>query len=417
MKVNAYPIPRIEDLFTAMSGGLVFTKLDLSHAYLQLVLDESSREYLTINTHKGLYEYTRLPFGVSSAPSIFQRTMENLLQGIEKLAIYIDDILITGRTEEEHLCNLDEVLQRLEEAGMRLKEKKCTFMAESVEYLGYRISKEGLHHPTDEKVRAVTLAPEPTNVSELKAFLGLINYYGKFLPNLSTVLEPLYRLLQKRTLWAWQKEQQAAFNKAKALLKSSRVLVHYDDSKKLVLLCDAFPVGLGAVLSHIEEDGTERPIGYASRTLTPAERKYAQIDWEALAIVYGVKRFHQYLYGRSFVIYSDHKPLMYLFDEHRGIPMTASARVQRWALTLSGYSYSIAHCLGTKLGNADGLSRLPLPTAQKEVPQPPDTVLLLEQLNSSLGDCCSHPSKHKQGPCSCQGQEVCVARMARSHRR
>ena len=172
MKVDTYPLPRIEDLFTAMSGG---TKLDLLHAYLQLLLEEESKEYLTINTHKGLFEYDRLPFGVSSAPSIFQRTMENILQGIDNIAVYIDDILVTGQTEEEHLRTLEEVSQHLDKAGMHLKKDKCIFMVDSVEYLGYRISKTGLH-PTDEKVRAITQAPKPTNVSELKAFLGLVNY-------------------------------------------------------------------------------------------------------------------------------------------------------------------------------------------------------------------------------------------------
>lgn len=164
VKVDTHPIPRIEDLFTAMSGGVSFTKLDLSHAYLQLVLDETSRDYLTINTHKGLFEYMRLPFGVSSAPSIFQRTMDNLLQGLEHVTVYIDDILITGRTEEEHLSTLDEVLRRLEETGMRLKKEKCVFMVSQVEYLGQRLSKNGLQ-PTDEKVRAITEAPQPSNVS------------------------------------------------------------------------------------------------------------------------------------------------------------------------------------------------------------------------------------------------------------
>ena len=383
VKVDRHPIPRIEDLFTAMSGGVAFTKLDLSHAYLQLQLEEKSREYLTINTHRGLFEYTRLPFGVSSAPSIFQRTMEGLLQGIEHISIYIDDILITGRTEEEHLHTLSEVLKRLEAAGMRLKREKCIFMAPSVEYLGHRISGTGLH-PTDEKVRAITLAPQPTNVSELKAFLGLINYYGKFLRNLSTVLAPLYRLLQKKVQWKWATEQQEAFDEAKTLLKSPQVLVHYSNSKKLVLSCDASPVGLGAVLSHVEDDGTEHPIGYASRSLTAAERKYAQIDKEALAIIFGVQKYHQYLYGRSFVIYTDHKPLKYLFDENRSIPANASARVQRWALMLSGYQYSIAHRPGTAQCNADSLSRLPLATVDEKLPQPAEVVLLLDRVNASL---------------------------------
>ena len=143
-KLDAYPLPKIEDLFTSLSGGMYFTKLDLSHAYQQLQLDETLRPYVTINTHKGLFQYTRLPFGVSYAPAIFQRTMESLLQDMDQVVVYIDEILIVGRTQAEHLKKLDEVMQRLKEAGMRLKKEKCRFFQPSVEYLGHRISMEGL---------------------------------------------------------------------------------------------------------------------------------------------------------------------------------------------------------------------------------------------------------------------------------
>ena len=146
--------------------------------------------------------------------------------------------------------------------------------------------------------------------------------------NLSTVLAPLYLLLKKNTPWRWQADQEQTFNEAKTLLKSLKLLVHYNGHKELILTCDASPVGLGAVLAHRMEDGTECPIAYASRTLTPAERKSTHVYKEALAIIFGVKRYHQYLYGRKFIIYSDHKPLMYLFGEHRAISATASARVQ-----------------------------------------------------------------------------------------
>ena len=161
-------------------------------------LDEDSKEYTTINTHKGLYRYNHLPFGVASAPSIFQRTMENLLQDLPHVCIYIDDILVTGETEEDHLRNLEEVLTRLETANVRLKRNKCHFMLPSVEYLGHRISAQGLQ-PSIEKVQAINKAPAPMNVSQLKSFLGSLNYYCKFLPNLSSTLAPLYKLLQKNT--------------------------------------------------------------------------------------------------------------------------------------------------------------------------------------------------------------------------
>ena len=398
MICDTHPIPRSEDIFAAMSGGTTFTKLDLSHAYLQLQLADSAKEYLVINTHKGLFEYTRMPFGITSAPAIFQRTMDNLLQGLDHVTVYIDDILITGMSDTEHLRTLDEVLSRLERAGMRLKKEKCTFMAEEVIYLGHRINKNGIQ-PTNDKVRTINATPRPTNVSELRAFLGLVNFYGKFMNNLSTVLAPLYELLRKGAAWRWKQSQDKAFEKAKKLLKSPKLLVHYDPNKELILSCDASPYGLGAVLAHRMEDGTERPIEYTSRTLSPAERNYAQIDKEALAIIYGVKRFHRYLYGRRFTICSDHKPLMYIFGEKRGILQTTSARVQRWALTLMGYQYTIVHRPGEKLGNADGLSRLPVPTMIKDPPKPADTVLLMERLNSSLVTAAQIRSWTGRDPC------------------
>ena len=195
-KLNRYPIPKVEDLFATLEGGATFTKLDLSQAYLQLKLDPESRKYVVINTHKGLFRYTRLPYGISSATGIFQKVMESLLQGIPQVAVYIDDILITGASESEHLQSLEEVLRRLERAGLRAKKSKCKFMVPSVTYLGYVIDTEGLR-PLPEKVEAIRQAPTPRNVAKLKSYLGLLTYYGKFLPNLATHLAPLYKLLGK----------------------------------------------------------------------------------------------------------------------------------------------------------------------------------------------------------------------------
>ena len=381
-KTEVYPLPRIEELFTSLTGGTCFSKLDLSHAYLQLSLAEESQPYLTINTHRGLYRYKRLPFGVASAPAIFQRTMESLLQGIPHVCVYIDDILITGSTEQEHLHNLEAVLNRLQKVGMKLKKEKCEFLAAEVEYLGHRISKEGLQ-PTEAKVRAITEAPDPQNVTELKSFLGLVNYYSRFLPNLATTLSPLYALLHKNTPWRWRKEHKEAVQQVKAMLKSPDVLVHYDPDKPLVLTCDASPYGVGAVLSHSLDDKSDRPVAYASRSLSAVERRYSQLDKEALAIVYGVKQFHQYLCGRVFQIYSDHKPLMYLFNESKGVPTMASARVQRWALTLSAYNYRIRYKKGSEVPNADALSRLPLPDVPDNVPIPAEHILLMEHLSNT----------------------------------
>ena len=219
-KLDKYPILNVEDLFATLSGGKTFTKLDLNQAYQQLPLDEESKSYVVINTHKSLFQYTRLPYGVSSAPGIFQRVMESLLQGIPGVVVYIDDILITGATEQEHLHALEEVLNRLEKAGLRARKSKCKFMAPSVDYLGHRIDTEGLH-PIPDKVKAVKEAPSPTCVTELKAYLGLLTYYGKFLSNLSTTLASLYSLLQKDYPWRWTNEEERAFEASKELLTSS----------------------------------------------------------------------------------------------------------------------------------------------------------------------------------------------------
>lgn len=381
-KVDTYPLPRIEDLFASLSGGKLFSKIDLAHAYQQILLGEDSKKFVVINTQKGLYRYNRLPFGIASAPAIFQRMMEGILQGVPHVTVYIDDILVTGTSDWEHLQNLQEVLMRLEKAGLKLKREKCAFMLPSVEYLGHVISKEGLK-PTNEKVRAIVKAPAPKDVTQLRSFLGLVNYYAKFLPSLSSVLAPLNQLLQKSQEWMWGLAQAKAFQTAKEALTSATVLTHYNPDLDLVLECDASPYGVGAVLSHKWEDGSTRPIAFASRSLNPAERNYAHLDKEGLAIVFGVKKFHQFLFGRKFTINSDHKPLRYIFDEAKSIPAMASARLQRWALLLSAYDYVIEYKPGTLNGNADLLSRLPLPEAPKEVPIPGETVLSLETLQIS----------------------------------
>lgn len=193
--------------------------------------------------------------------------------------------------------------------------------------MGYKIDASGFHS-VDDKVQTVLEAPSPTNVTELKAYLGLLNYYGRFLPSLSTVPAPLHQLLARDIKWQWTKQQETAFEKSKQLLLTLKVLVHYDPAKPLVLLCDALPYGVGVVLSHQVSDGQERHIEFASRTLSKAEQTYSQSDKEGLAIVYGVNKFHKYIYGRHVTILTDHKPLQGIFGETKGIPQMASARIQ-----------------------------------------------------------------------------------------
>ena len=381
-KPDTYPLPRVDDIFASLSGGKTFSKLDLANAYQQIPLEQQSKQLVTINTHKGLYCYNRLPFGISAAPLIFQRTMENILQGISHTCIYLDDVLVTGNTQESHLANLEAVLSKLQTAGLRLKRSKCTFMRSSVEYLGHQISAKGIQ-PTEDKVRAIKDAPVPTNVTQLRSFVGLVNYYGKFLPNLSSILAPLYTLLQKGAQWKWGAQQEKAFSTVKSQLTSDCLLVHFDPQKPLILACDASPYGVGAVLSHRLEDGSERPTAFASRSLSPAEKGYAQLDKEALAIVFGVTKFHVYLYGHSFIIYSDHKPLQHLFNPSKAISAMASARIQRWALLLSSYQYTVIYKPGSQVVNADVLSRLPLPEMPESVPVPGETVFLMQSLQTS----------------------------------
>ena len=191
------------------------------------------------------------------------------------------------------------------------------------------------------------------------------------MPNLSTVLAPLYRLLRKDVKWHWSSEEEKTFEVSKELLTSSKVLVHFNPKYKLVLACDASAYGVGAVLAHKFEDGSERPIGYASRSLAPAERNYSQLEKEGLACIFGVKRFHSYLYGHPFELITDHKPLLALIGEHRPTSPQASARIKRWSLLLAAYEYTLTF-RGTHLHqNADALSRLPLPSAPSQVPTPP----------------------------------------------
>ena len=381
MEVDQYPLPKPEDLFATLAGGKKFSTLDLSQAYLQLLLDEESSKLVTVNTHRGLYQYLRLPFGMASAPVLFQKTMDTVLQGIPNVICYIDDILVTGANDDEHLRNLGRVLERLEKHGLRIKEEKCRFMQESVVYLGHQIDATGLH--TDPgKVEAIANAPEPTNVAELRSFLGMLNYYRKFAKNLATILHPLNRLLQKSRRWEWNDDCKRAFQMAKESPTSSSVLVHYDSTLPLRLAADASAYGLGAVLSHVMPDGSEHPISFASCTLTAAERNYAQLEKEALALVFGIKKFHQYLFGRKFTLVTDHRPLLAILGPKKMIPPLAAARMQRWALLLSAYSYDLEFRTSEKHANADGLSRLPLHTTSPAGYSREPTVFNISQIES-----------------------------------
>ncbi|KAM7309689.1 retrovirus-related Pol polyprotein from transposon 17.6 [Ixodes scapularis] len=328
---------------------------------LTLPLDEEARKMTVLSTHQGLYCYNRLAFGIASAPALFQRRIESLLQGLPRVQVYLDDIVIAEKKHDT--STLRQVLQRLRENGLKLNRAKCRIREKQVSFLGHRIDAQGLH-PERTNLEAVTEAPRPTSVSQLKSFLGFVTYYAKFLPNLSTTLAPLYRLLAKGAQWQWDGDQERAFRKTKQAMAEAKFLVHYNPRQQLRLECDASPGGLGAVLSH-RMHGKDYPIAFRSRTLTKAERNYSQLEKEALALVFGVTKFRDYLFGNRFTLVTDHKPLTALFHPERAIPQMAAARVQRWALLLAAYQYDLEYRKGNQNGNADALSRLPLP-AQEE---------------------------------------------------
>ena len=333
-KAEQYPLPRVEELYSKLSGSTIFSKIDLKNAYNQLPLDEKAREYLTVNTPRGLLRPLRLTFAYSSAVSLFQRTLETVLAGISGVGVFLDDIVVAGVDAAAHDEALRQVLRRLEEAGFRVNKAKCSFGVSSVTYLGLKISSRGVE-TTDEKTATIVRAPEPRDGKELRKWL-VINYYGKFLENLASVLAPLYRLLKADQPWQWAEAEKSAFRKAKEMLVSPPVLAHFDPALPVVLACDAGPVGIGCVLSQRTSQG-ERPVAYYSRTLNDTETRYSQTDKEALAVVTGVKKFHYYLAGRTFTIQSDHKPLIGLIGEQKPLPVMASPRMVRWALMLGAY--------------------------------------------------------------------------------
>ncbi|XP_060771685.1 uncharacterized protein K02A2.6-like [Neoarius graeffei] len=325
LAAEQYPLPHIDDLFAGLSRGQKFSKMDLNQAYLQMRVQEESKAFLTITTQKGQFRYCQLPFGITSAPSHFQRAMDQILSGLPGVQCYLDNILCTRATDEEHLRNLDAVLQRLQDYGLRVHKDKGEFFRPSVEYLGHVIDANRLH-TAPSKSRAIADAPPLQNVS--------------------------HHCIE-------------AFQKAKDTLLMFGVLTHFDPSLPIQLACDASPYGVGAVISHILPNG-EESIAFASRTLNKAESNYVQIEREALSIVFGVRRFHQYLYGRRFTLFTDHRPLTTILGLHSGIPSLAANRMQRWAMLLSAHSYDIKYHKTDQHQNADGLSRLPLPVTKPE---------------------------------------------------
>ena len=297
LDMKYYPLPIVEDCFVKMKGGIHFTKIDIKQAFNSLPLRECDQELATINTHRGLYKPLVLPYGVKTATSSFQEIMDKVLGDMDFVITRVDDIICSGLTTKQHIDTVREVIRRLEECGFKCRWEKCHFLEESVIYIGYEMSKYGVR-PCRSKVETLANAPYPTCLNELVSFLGAVQYYARFLKNLSTLVEPLNRL--RTSEWRFEEEERKCFDQLKERLTSNEVLTFYDPELPLRLDCDASSYGLGAVISHVDKDGVDKPVEFISRTLSPTERRYAQIDREALSIIWAVKRFHCYLYAREF---------------------------------------------------------------------------------------------------------------------
>lgn len=244
-----YPLPRIDEIFASLEGGKIFTKLDLSNAYNQLVLDESSQLLCAWSTHIGTLKVKRLPFGVKTAAAIFQKTMENLLRDIPYVVVYQDDITVTGRNMQEHLKTLKLVLQKLQSSGLKLNISKSVFFQSEISYLGFNIDKNGLRK-NNERISSVISAPIPSNVSELRAFVGMANYYSKFIDNFAQIMSPLYSLLTKDVQFTWTEKCQSSYDDIKKAIASDQVLVHFNPDLPLVLTTDASNNAVAGILSH-----------------------------------------------------------------------------------------------------------------------------------------------------------------------
>ena len=358
LEVDQYPLPKVDELLSVIGRGKVFSKIDLKDAYLQVPVDEEAQKLLVINTPKGLFRYNRLPFGLASSPAVFQRFMVQLMYCIPGTSVFFDDILISGSSEKEHDERLFNVLNVLKSNNIKINKCKSILKVNCIDYLGYSISSEGVK-PPEKKIEAILNAPSPTSVAEVKSFVGLVTYYCRFVPNFSTILAPLYDLLKKNVNFKWSDVEENAFKTIKQKLCNAMILANFDGFSPLILEVDASPVGVGCVLKQIV-NGEEQPIYFASKKLSSAEKNYSQLDKEGLALVYGVKKLEYYLLGRHFVAKTDHKPLLGLFGKDKSIPVNANARIQRWALLLSQFSFDLFFKAGKDNQVADALSRLPV---------------------------------------------------------
>lgn len=352
---DAYPMPRIEDLLEKIGAAQYITTLDLCKGYWQVPLEETSRPYTAFRTPAGLFQFTVMPFGLHGAPATFQRLMDKLLQGCDGYsAAYLDDVVIFSHTREEHMQHLSEVLGRIHKAGLTLNPSKCEWARQETRYLGYQVGR-GEVRPQLDKVEAIQNCPRPRTKKEVRAFLGLVGWYRRFVPQFATMAAPLTTLLGKnqRNPVIWTAACEQAFQGLKTCLCSTPVLWSPDFKKQFLVQVDASKSGLGAVLVQ-GDPGEEHPILYLSRKLLPRETNYSTVEKEALAIKWALEKLRYYLLGREFVLETDHRALTWIqsMKDH-------NSRLTRWYLSLQPFRFTIRHRPGTLNVVADYLSRLP----------------------------------------------------------
>jgi hypothetical protein len=309
IKVDKYPVPRIDDMLDRLNGARYFSKLDLVDGFWQVRLDDKSKEITGFANRGGFYQWKVLPMGLVNSPSVFQRNMDVVLGDLlwTCAMMYMDDCIIFSRTFEEHLNHLELVIERFEKANLYVKLSKCEFGMEKIDFLGFEISSEGVH-PNQKKIEAIVAMSRPKDVKALHRFLGMSGFYRRYIQNYASRTLNMRELLQIKTKWEWKERHQKEFEDLKQCLTSAPVMAFPDFSKKFVLATDASLQGLGAILSQEYPNGN-RVIAYASRSLNVHEKNYGITQLEALGVVWGVEQFKTYLMDQPFDLITDHKAL------------------------------------------------------------------------------------------------------------
>jgi len=354
VKKDKFPLPKIDTCLDTLNGCQYYSSCDLRWGYWQTEIDESDRDKTAFVTRKGQWRFKVLSFGLCNAPSQFARIMELVMSGLtyDICLVYLDDILVFSKTFEEHCDRLATIFNRLERYTLKLKPTKCHLFQRKVKFLGHVVSGAGIECDPD-KVAAIATWPTPTNISEVRTFCGLASYYRTFVKDFAKLAKPLHELTRKNATFVWNQGCEAAFQALKERLMSAPILVPPRDEGKYVLDTDASDMALGAVLQQ-EQDGQLRVIGYASRALTNAERRYCITRKELLGVVYGLKKYRQHLLGRNIVVRTDHTALTFLKNTPEPIGQQG-----RWLDLMAEYVIEIQHRPGRVHSNSDALSRRP----------------------------------------------------------